>query len=134
LTREGLSAWEIEDARLRDAFVAASGQYRQTGALEDLRAYEKTVQQYLDHGFTLYRTYHSAHRPIPDNLQSSLQARTGYLMDVADEYLKHGSLAMGVGLAAEIVKDYSDLPVMAPAQRRAHHVLDEYRNRQDYGP
>ncbi len=53
-------------------------------------------------------------------------------MDVADEYLKQGSTAMGVGIAREIVLKYSDLDEIDRAQRRAEAVLVKYSYETDY--
>jgi hypothetical protein len=53
-------------------------------------------------------------------------------MDVADEYITQGSIPVGESIASDVVRNYSDLPVMAPAQRRAEAVLLRYRYRQDY--
>lgn len=44
-------------------------------------------------------------------------------MDGADEYIQQKSLAMGEGIASDVVHNHSDLPVLAAAQRRAEAVL-----------
>lgn len=112
--------------------AGAYDRYRREDTLETLQGYEQAVREYLEHGFTLYRSFKEAKRDLPDDLLPSLERRTAQLMDVADEYIRHGSLAMGEGIAGEVVNSYSDLPVMTPAQRRAEAVLMRYRYRQDY--
>ena len=134
LSPEGYATWLAEDTRLHHLFADSRAAYKASDDFNDLQPYRRATQQYIDHGFTLYRPYPHLRQSPPPDLVASLEARTGYLMDVADEFIKHHSTAMGVGLANEIVRDYSDLTVIAPAQRRAHHVLDEYRGRGDYGP
>lgn len=132
LTPEGFATWEREEAALKGNMLAAKESYKQAGSLDALKGYEGAVREYLDHGFALYRAYQDVHRPFPPDLVSSLEQRTNLLMDVADEYVKHGSTAVGESIASEVVRNYSDLPVMAPAQRRAEALLLRYRYRQDY--
>lgn len=132
LTPEGFAAWERGEEALKEKMIAARESYKQGGSLETLRGYESSVRDYLDHGFDLYRAYQSTHRPMPAGLVASLEQRTGIFMDVADEYIQHGSIAVGESIASDVVRNYSDLPVMAPAQRRAEAVLLRYRYRQDY--
>lgn len=134
LSPQGYAKWEAEDNRLYHLFTETRKTYKTSDDFNDLQPYWRAAQQYINHGFTLYRAYQHHRQQPSGDLVASLEARTGYLMDVADEFIKHHSTAMGVGIANEIVRDYSDLAVMAPAQRRAHHVLDEYRGRGDYGP
>ena len=86
----------------------------------------------MDHGFALYRTHRDAHKTFPAGLVASLEQRTTLFMNVADEFIKQGSIAVGESMASDVVRDYSDLPQMAPAQRRAEAVLLRYRYRQDY--
>ena len=131
-TPEGLARWQHEDGIMQSRVQLKQKQYQQDMSLEQLKGYEITVREYLDHGFDLYRSYRSAKLVLPAELVPSLEKRTGLLMDVADEYIKHGSLAVGEGIAADVVHDYADLPTMAPAQRRAEAVLMRYRYRQDY--
>ncbi|WP_447972205.1 hypothetical protein [Nitrospira sp. Kam-Ns4a] len=127
-----VAQWQAGDAVLKDGLRTAHDRYRRDASIEALQGYETAVRQYLDHGFTLYRSYKAAKLDPPDDLLPSLEQRTALLMDVADEYIKHGSLAVGEGIAEELVHNYSDLPVMTPAQRRAEAVLLRYRYRQDY--
>src|SRR5215831_4333608 len=42
-----------------------------------------------------------------------------------------GSTPVGNSIASEVVRNYSDLPVMEPVRRRAEAVLLRYRYRQD---
>lgn len=131
-TSEGLAEWQQQEAVLKGGLRSASERYGREASLEALQEYEKVVRTYLDHGFSLYRAYRTAHLEPPADLVPSLEQRTALLMDVAEEYIKQGSLAMGEGIAADVVHNYSDLPVLAPAQRRAEAVLLRYRYRQDY--
>ncbi len=132
-TPEGLAQWQRGDVALQGTVQAKQQDYQQATSLEVLKGYEAAVREYLDHGFELYRSYRTANNVgLPADLVPSLERRTGLLMDVADEYIKHGSLAVGEGIAADVVHNYADLPVMAPAQRRAEAVLMRYRYRQDY--
>lgn len=131
-TPAGLTEWQQREAALRVDLRAGSELYGREASLDALQRYEKAVRTYLDHGFFLYRSYRSAHLEPPSDLIPSLEQRTGLLMDVAEEYIKQGSTAMGVGIASDVVHDYSDLPKLAPAQRRAEAVLLRYRYRQDY--
>jgi hypothetical protein len=128
----GLQEWERSDGTLKEALLTAYGSYKRSPSLDALQGYERAVRAYLDHGFVLYRTYRAAHKDLPSNLLSSLQQRAGLLMDVADEYIEHGSLAIGEAIAVDVIHHYSDLPVLAPAQRRAEGVLLRYRYREDY--
>lgn len=132
LSPEGFATWERGEEALKEKMLAARESYKQGGSLDALKGYEGSVRDYLDHGFALYRAYQNTHRPLPADLLSSLEQRTGLFMDVADEYIKHGSIAVGESIASDVVRNYSDLPVMAPAQRRAEAVLLRYRYRQDY--
>jgi len=129
---EGLAEWQQQEAALKGELRGTSERYGREGSLAVLQTYEKAVRSYLDHGFALYRAYRSAHQEPPADLVPSLEQRTALLMDVAEEYIKQGSLAMGEGIAADVVHNYSDLPTLAPAQRRAEAVLLRYRYRQDY--
>src|SRR2546425_7782405 len=129
---EGIAEWQRGDDALKKGMQHALEQYRLEASLKSLRGYEEAVRAFLDHGFDLYRAYQSSKLEPPADLIPSLDQRTGLLMDVADEYIKQGSLAVGEGIASEVVHNYSDLPVMAPAQRRAEAVLLRYRYRQDY--
>src|SRR5213594_185143 len=131
-TPEGVAEWQREEEELKKTVQATLEQYKRENSLKSLKEYEVAVQDYLDHGFSLYRAYQGSPLTFPDNLIASLEHRTGLLMDVADEYIKQGSLAVGEGIASDVVHNYSDLPVMAPAQRRAEAVLLRYRYRQDY--
>ncbi len=131
-TPAGLAEWNQQELSLRGDVRAAADQYGRAGSLDALQSYEKSVRTFLDHGFALYRAYRAAHLDPPPDLIPSLEQRIAWLMDVAEEYIKLGSLAMGEGIAADVVHDYSDLPVLAPAQRRAEAVLMRYRYRQDY--
>lgn len=132
LTPEGFATWEREEATLKGNILATKESYREAGSLDALNGYEGAARAYLDHGFMLYRTYQDRGRAFPPDLISSLEQRTGIFMDVADEYIKQGSIAIGESIASDVVRNYSDLPVMAPAQRRAEAVLLRYRYRQDY--
>ena len=132
LTPEGLAQWERQDAELQARANTAYELYQQDQSLEVLRVYELEIRKYLDHGFALYRSYRRAKQEPPSDLVRSLEQREALLMDVADEYIKQGSLAKGEGIAAEVVHDYSDLPALTPAQRRAEALLLRYRYRQDY--
>jgi hypothetical protein len=131
-TSEGYTAWEQEEDVLKGKMLAAREAYKQGESLDALNDYEGSVREYLDHGFALYRTYRDTNQRFPDHLVSSLEQRTNNFMDVADEYIKQGSTAVGESIASDVVRNYSDLPVMAPAQRRAEAVLLRYRYRQDY--
>ncbi|HET7439624.1 MAG TPA: hypothetical protein VFJ56_08975 [Nitrospira sp.] len=132
LTQDGLAVWEREDAELKSKVLAAGESYKKAESLELLKDYEGSVREYLDHGFALYRTYRDAHKTFPAGLVASLEQRTTLFMNVADEFIKQGSIAVGESMASDVVRDYSDLPQMAPAQRRAEAVLLRYRYRQDY--
>lgn len=132
LTPEGFATWQQGEDTLKGKILAAQESYKQGGSLDALKVYEGSVREYLDHGFALYRTYQDTHRTLPTGLVASLEQRTNMFMDVADEYIKHGSIAVGESIASDVVRNYSDLPVMAPAQRRAEAVLLRYRYRQDY--
>jgi hypothetical protein len=131
-TPEGFAAWEQGEEVLKGNMLAAGEAYKQGGSLDALKDYEGSVREYLDHGFALYRTYRDTNHAFPPGLVSSLEQRTNTFMDVADEYIKHGSIAVGESIASDVVRNYSDLPVMPPAQRRAEAVLLRYRYRQDY--
>ena len=131
-TPEGLANWQRKDDAIKGSVQVKQKQYQQDMSIELLKGYETAVREYLDHGFDLYRSYRSANLPLPAGLIPSLEQRTNVLMDVAEEYIKQGSLAMGEGIAADVVHNYADLPAMAPAQRRAEAVLMRYRYRQDY--
>lgn len=131
-TPEGLANWQREDDAMKGSVQLKQKQYQQDMSLELLRGYETAVREHLDHGFDLYRSYRSTNLPLPADLIPSLEQRTNVLMDVAEEYIKEGSLAMGEGIAADVVHNYADLPAMSPAQRRAEAVLMRYRYRQDY--
>jgi hypothetical protein len=131
-TPEGFAGWEQREEGLKKKMLAARETYKREESLDALKGYEGSVREYLDHGFDLYRTYRDTNHAFPADLISSLEQRTSLFMDVADEYLKQGSIAVGEGIAADIVRDYSDLPTLAPAQRRAEAVLLRYRYRQDY--
>lgn len=131
-TPEGLAQWQREDGALQDAVQAKQKHYQEGTSLEVLQGYEAAIRVYLDHGFELYRSYRAANLTLPAGLVPSLEQRTNLLMDAAEEYIKHGSLAVGEGIAADVVHNYADLPAMAPAQRRAEAVLMRYRYRQDY--
>lgn len=131
-TPEGLAQWQRGEAALQGTVQAKQQHYQQDTSLEVLKGYETAVREYLDHGFDLYRSYRTANVGLPADLVPSLERRTNLLMDVAEEYIKHGSLAVGEGIAADVVHNYADLPAMAPAQRRAEAVLMRYRYRQDY--
>jgi len=63
---------------------------------------------------------------------ASLGQNTSIVMDVADEYIRQGSTPVGERIASEVVRSYSDLPVMEPVQRGAEAVLLRHRDRQDY--
>ncbi|WP_455388789.1 hypothetical protein [Petrachloros mirabilis] len=131
-TPEGFAAWKQREEGLLEEVLAARKSYKREDSLDTLKGYEDSVREYLDHGFELYRTYRDTHHAFPPGLVSSLEQRTGLFMDVADEYIKHGSIPVGESIAAVVVRDYSDLPTLAPAQRRAEAVLLRYRYRQDY--
>jgi hypothetical protein len=131
-TPEGFAGWRQGEGDLKREAQAASEQYQHEASLPALQAYEKAVRAYLDHGLLLYRSYQAAKFDLPPDLEDSLEQRTAQLMDVADEYIKQHSTAMGVGIASEIVVKYSDLHDMSAAQRRAEAVLLRYRYRQDY--
>ncbi len=132
LTAEGTARWQQEDTALRDALHAVTEHYwqEQDPSIEVLQDYEKAVRAYLDHGFRRYQAYLSAKHAAPPELLSSLEQRAQRLMDIAEEYIRHGSLPMGEGLASEVLHTYSDLPTMGPAQHRAEALLREYRYRQ----
>lgn len=131
-TPEGLSNWHRAESVMKSNVQVKQQQYLHDASLELLRGYEAAVREYLEHGFALYREFRTSNVALPADLVQSLEHRTGLLMDVADEYIKHGSLAVGEGIAADVVHNYADLPAMAPAQRRAEAVLMRYRYRQDY--
>lgn len=131
-TPEGLSEWQQEEKILRASVHSAYDRYGRGISLDALQGYEKAVRTYLDHGFALYRAYRSAHFEPPPDLIPSLEQRTAWLMDAAEEYIKQGSPVVAESIAADVVHDYSDLPVLTPAQRRAEAVLMRYRYRQDY--
>jgi hypothetical protein len=131
-TPEGLAEWERGEKTLKASLEAAQTQYHQDNAMLSLQQYEGAVRQYLDHGFGLYRATRTSSTAGVPNLLQSLERRTNLLMDVADEYIKQGSTAVGESIAADVIHNYSDLPTMAPAQRRAEAVLLRYRYRQDY--
>jgi hypothetical protein len=131
-TAEGFAAWKQREEGLLEEMLAARKSYKREDSLDALKGYEDSVRGYLDHGFELYRTYRDTNHAFPPGLVSSLEQRTSIFMDVADEYIKHGSIAVGESIAAVVVRDYSDLPTLAPAQRRAEAVLLRYRYRQDY--
>ena len=131
-TSEGFATWQQDDGRLKQHMQAVADQYRQDNAIGTLRGYELATRAYLDNGFALYRAYQAVNRSPPLDLVPSLDQRIARLMDVADEYIKQGSTTMAVGIAADVVHNYSDPPMMAPAQRRAEAILLRYRYRQDY--
>ena len=128
----GFLQWQQNEILLKKSVQDHLRSYQREQSLEVLQEYEGAVRAYLDHGFELYRAYEKTHKPLPSDLIPSLESRTDLLMDVADEYIKHGSLALGEGIADDMVHDYSDLPAMARAQRRAEALLMRYRYRQDY--
>lgn len=131
-TPEGLANWQLGEVAMKNNVQVKQKQYQQDASLELLKGYEVAVREYLDHGFHLYRAYRTSNLSLPADLVPSLEQRTNLLMDVAEEYIKQGSLAVGEGIAADVVHNYADLPAMAPAQRRAEAVLMRYRYRQDY--
>ena len=131
-TPERFAAWKQREEDLLEEVLATRKSYKQEDSLDTLKGYEGSVREYLDHGFELYRNYRDTNHTFPPGLVSSLEQRTSLYMDVADEYIKHGSIAVGESIAAVVVRDYSDLPTLAPAQRRAEAVLLRYRYRQDY--
>jgi hypothetical protein len=131
-TPEGLATWERTDLALKQTLDSAYTQYQREGSIEALRGYDAAVRGHLDHGFWLYRAYIEAQLSPPQELIPSLEQRAGRFVDVADEYIRQGSTTLGVGIAAEVVHDYSDLPLLTPAQRRAEALLLRYRYRQDY--
>lgn len=131
-TPEGLAQWEQEDGRLKEVLQQTYARYQREDGLEQLQDYERAVRAYVDHGFDLYRAYRGSRLAPSAELLSSLDRRTALLMDVADDYIRHGSVAMGEGIASDVIHEYSDVPVLAPAQRRAEAILLHYRYRQDY--
>jgi hypothetical protein len=131
-TPQGLIEWQQGETTVKGDMRSAFDRYGREKSIEALQGYEKAVRTYVNHGFSLYRAYKAGHLEPPPDLVPSLEQRTTLLMDVAEEYIKQGGLAMGEGIAAEVVHDYSDLPEMAPAQRRAEALLLHYRYRQDY--
>jgi hypothetical protein len=131
-TPEGFTTWKQDEERLQQRMQAVADQYRQDNAIGTLREYDLATRAYLDNGFILYRAYQTVNRSPPLDLVPSLDQRLARLMDVADEYIKQGSTTMAVGIAADVVQNYSDLPMMASAQRRAEAILLRYRYRRDY--
>ena len=132
LSADGLSVWHVQDTALKKEQDKASLMYERAQSIETLRRYDVAVKGYLDHGFFLYRAYTIRQEDPPADLISSLHSRLATYMDIADEYLKQGSRAMATGMASDVVQNYSDLSVMAPAQRRAEAILLRYRYRSDY--
>lgn len=121
--------WQQEESALKRDVRTAYDLYRQVSSMRTLQGYEKAVRRYLDHGLTLYRTYEQTGLEPPPALLVSLEQRTACLMDVADEYMKQGSLSVGVAIAAEVADNYPELPLAAPAQHRALAILFEHRYR-----
>ena len=131
-TPEGFAEWQRGEENFKKDMQLALDQYQRGSELKALKGYEAAVRSYLDHGFGLYRAYRKSRLELPADLVPSLEQRTSLLVDVADEYIKQGSLAMGESIAADVVHNYSDLPTLTPAQRRAEALLLRYRYRQDY--
>ncbi len=98
--------------------------------MEALRAYEKAIREYLDHGFTLYHAFRDSPYDLPQGFRRSLEHRTMELMDVADGYLKEGSIPVAVGISREVILKYN-VGIMDRAQHRAEGILLEYRYRRN---
>jgi hypothetical protein len=131
-SQQGFADWQRDEAALKRDLQTAADTYHRDPTIENLQPYDKALREYLEHGLLLYRAYDAANYKLPPRLMESIAARTDELMDIADEYLKQGSTAMGVGIAREVVTKFSDLDQMTKAQRRAEGILLKYRYRQDY--
>lgn len=132
-TPEGYAEWKTQDDALNQAMQAAQNQYVQAASLNTLKTYEQSVRDSLDHGFVLYRAIQgdSSARKILDALVPYLDSVSNRLMDVAEEYVKHRSTAMGNAIANEIITSYTDLPLLS-AQQRANTLLFQNRYRRDF--
>ena len=131
-SEQGFSEWKKGEEQLEKGVVAAAAHYQRDPSMANLQQYEKAVRDYLDHGYILYQAYGSTSYEPPADLLASLEKRTDELMDVADAYLKQGSIPMGIGIAREVVLKYTALQVMDRAQHRAEGVLMEYYYERNY--
>lgn len=131
-SEQGFTEWKRGEAELKKVVVTAAAQYKLDDSIASLQQYEKAVRDYLDHGYILYRAYEATSYDPPPDLQASLERRTNELMDVAEAYIKQGSIRMGVGIAREVVLKYPALQEMDRAQHRAEGMLLEYYYRRNY--
>jgi hypothetical protein len=132
-TPEGYAEWKTQSGQLNQTMLAARDRYVREDSLDALKTYEQSVRDSLDHGFVLYRSIHadSSSREILDTLVPYLDRVSNTLMDVAEEYVKHRSTAMGNEIANEIITSYTDLPLLS-AQQRANTLLFQNRYRRDF--
>jgi hypothetical protein len=132
-TPEGYAEWKTQSGQLNQTMLAARDRYVREDSLDALKTYEQSVRDSLDHGFVLYRSIHadSSSREILDTLVPYLDRVSNVLMDVAEEYVKHRSTAMGNEIANEIITSYTDLPLLS-AQQRANTLLFQNRYRRDF--
>ena len=132
-TPEGYAEWKTQSGQLNQTMQAARDRYVREDSLDALKTYEQSVRDSLDHGFVLYRSIHadSSSREILDTLVPYLDRVSNTLMDVAEEYVKHRSTAMGNEIANEIMTSYTDLPLLS-AQQRANTLLFQNRYRRDF--
>lgn len=132
-TPEGYAEWKTQNGQLNQTMQAARDRYVREDSLDALKTYEQSVRDLLDHGFVLYRSIHvdSSSREILDTLVPYLDRVSNTLMDVAEEYVKHRSTAMGNEIANKIITSYTDLPLLS-AQQRANTLLFQNRYRRDF--
>lgn len=129
---EGQAKWKNHDAELAQAAQVAEASYRQAHTVEALQTYETSARAYLDHGFLFYNTLYASSIEPPKGIRTSLEDRTLKLLEIADEYLKHGaSDIIAVGIAREVIHKYS-VGRMDRAQRRAEAILSQYRYQRNY--
>lgn len=124
---EGFAEWKITEVQLAATAEVAAKDYRSAQTMDTLKAYEKAVDAYLDHGFLLYKAFYNSSIDFPKGLRRSLEERALELMDIADEYLKlGGSNILAVAIAREVIHKYS-VDRMDRAQHRAEGILLQYR-------
>lgn len=128
---EGFAAWQSKEDQLAKAAEAAATEYRRTHTMEFLQVYEKAIREYLDHGFMLFQAFKDSPQDLPQGFRRVLEDRTMELMDVADGYLKEGSIPVAVGISREVIMKYN-VGIMDVAQHRAEGILLKYRYQRNY--
>lgn len=135
-TPPGYATWKQQFEALDQQVTATGDRYAQEHSIEALRAYELAVRAYLDHGFALYRAYFDQRHTVAGSeiiamIRPYLETTANRLMDVAEEYVKHQSVATANAIATEIINRYTDLPLTG-VQQRAETLLFQHRYRRDF--